>query len=193
MPPLTPQELETIAAEVIQQVHPEGLIERCIFRDEVTLILEKSRIHDVIQALREDPRLQFDMLGDVTAIDWQEQGREPRFDVVYHLNSLEKHHRLRLRVPVGEDQDQCRIDSIIDLWRSADFMECEVYDMFGIRFDGHPDLRRILMPENWNGHPLRKDFPLGGSTSFYYKQDTDEYAGEPDDLIPRVRVQDSDV
>lgn len=193
MPLLAPTELETTAAEVVRGVDAAALLDRIIFRDEVTLLVDKRFIKAVIRALRKDPRLAFDLLSDVTAVDYLELGREPRFDVVYNLYSLKHFHRLRLRVPVGEGEEECRIDSICELWAGASFMERETYDMFGIRFDGHPDLRRILMPDDWQGHPLRKDFPLGGAKSFYYKQDTNEYAGEPDDLVPRIRVQEGDV
>ena len=131
------------------------------------------------------------MLSDLTAIDYLNLARTPRFDVVYHLYSLEHYHRLRLKVPVEEED--CSVESICDLWSGASFMEREVYDMFGIGFSGHPNLERILMPDNWKGHPLRKDFPLGGSKSFYFKHETDEYAGEPDDLVPRIRIQEGDI
>ena len=116
-----------------------------------------------------------------------------RMDVVYHLYSYKTFNRLRLRCPVGEQSGQNNIDSVCELWSGANFMERETFDMFGIIFNNHPDMRRIIMPDNWEGHPLRKDFPLGGSESFYYKQDTHEYAGEPNDLVPRIRVQESDV
>ncbi len=185
--------LKAVVEDVVKGTAPNALIESRVAHDEVTLLVDKRWIHEIVKAFKEDPRLEFGMLSEVTAIDWLEEAREPRFDVVYNLVSLTQEHRIRLRAPVGEAEEECRIDTITDLWTGASFMEREVFDMFGIRFDGHPDLRRILMPDNWDGHPLRKDFPLGGSTSFYYKQDTDEYAGEPDDLVPRIRVQDSDV
>lgn len=193
MAKLEPPALLEKASEVIRSVDPGALIETIEFRDEVTLVVDKRPIVAIIRALREKPELRFDFLSDITAIDYLEMERDPRFDVVYHLFSLEHHHRLRLRAPVEEAEAQCRIDTITGLWTTANYHEREVYDMYGIRFDGHPDLRRILMPENWKGHPLRKDFPIGGSTSFYFKQDTDEYAGEPEDLVPRIHVQDSDV
>ena len=189
----TAQESWVSAAEsAVRAAAADALLDTIVFREEGTLVVDRHAIVAVIGTLRENPRTALDMLLDVTAIDYLEVGREPRFDVVYHLFSLAHHSRLRLRAPVPEGEE-CRIGSVTGLWKGASFMEREVWDMFGIRFDGHPNLRRILMPDNWEGHPLRKDFPLGGATSFYYKQDTNEYAGEPDDLVPRIRVQEGDV
>jgi NADH-quinone oxidoreductase subunit C len=190
--PLPPEALAEQAGNIVRSIHPEGLLQTVISSHrEVTLVVDKARIVEIVQKLRDLPELSFTHLSDVTAVDYYNVGREPRFDVVYHLYSFENHHWIRLRVPVGEDQ--CSIDTITGLWSGAAFMERETYDMFGIGFNGHDGLSRILMPDNWEGHPLRKDFPLGGAKSFYYKQDTEEYAGEPDDLVPRMRVQDSDV
>lgn len=188
---LVPAILLETASAAVGAVSADALLDAILFRDEVTLVVDKQYVVKAIEVLRRNPELAFDMLVEVTAIDYLEVGREPRFDVVYALVSLTHRHRIRLRAPVPEAD--CHIQSIVPLWKGADFLEREVFDMFGIVFDGHPDLRRILMPDDWEGHPLRKDFPLGGATSFYYKQDTDEYAGEPGDLVPRIRVQDSDV
>ncbi|MBI3737195.1 NADH-quinone oxidoreductase subunit C [Candidatus Sumerlaeota bacterium] len=188
---LATTDLLTCCREAIRRVNESALMDETVFRDEVTFHVDKRWIVPVIRTLKSDPKLQFDMLSDITAIDYLNLEREPRFDVVYHLYSLENHHRVRLKAPVGEED--CEIESLCGLWSGANFMEREVYDMFGISFANHPDLRRILMPDNWEGHPLRKDFPIGGSKSFYYKHDTDEYAGEPDDLVPRIRVQEGDI
>jgi NADH-quinone oxidoreductase subunit C len=193
MPLLAPTELEQTAAEVIQGIDPAALIDRVVALGEVTLIVQKASLKAIVRALRADARLELNMLCDITAVDYLEVGRLPRFDVVYNLYSLTHFHRLRLRVPVAEDPEECWIDSICDIWSGASFLEREVYDLFGVIFEGHPNLSRILMPDDWKGHPLRKDFPLGGATSFYYKQDTGEYSGEPDDLIPRIRIQQGDV
>lgn len=191
---LMPEEMKTVAEEIARKVAPEALIEATLSPSgELTLMVAREHAHGVIQALRDDPRTAFNALSDVTAVDYLELAREPRFDVIYHLVSYEHAHRIRLHAPVPEDEEACSIRTVTDMWSGASFMERETYDMFGIRFEGHPNLTRILMPDNWIGHPLRKDHPLGGATSFYYKQDTDEYAGEPDDLVPRIRVQDSDV
>jgi NADH-quinone oxidoreductase subunit C len=179
--------------EIIRGVAPEAVIESIVAHGEATIVVAKDRIAEIVRALKSDPRTAMDMLSDVTAVDYLEVARVPRFDVVYHLYSLNHYHRLRLRAPVGEDEAECRIASICGIYSGANYMERETFDMFGIVFDGHPNLTRILMPDNWEGHPLRKDFPLGGSKSFYYKQDTNEYAGEPDDLVPRIRVQETDI
>jgi NADH-quinone oxidoreductase subunit C len=193
VPPLPVQELAEAAAQAIERVRAGAVLERIVHAGEATLVVDKGPIVAILEALRGDARLSFNMLSDVNAVDHLEAGRVPRFDVVYHLYSGQHHHRLRLRAPVDEEPSDCWIDSVCGLWKGASFMERETFDMFGIVFRGHPNLKRILMPDNWIGHPLRKDFPLGGSTSFYYKQDTDEYAGEPDDLVPRIRVQEGDV
>ncbi len=179
------------AKEVIERVNEGAIIEHVISQNEVSIYLHKGWIKPVIAALREDPAMKLDMLSDITSIDYLNLGREPRFDVVYHLYSLEHYHRLRLKCPVEEDE--CTIDSICELWSGANYMEREVFDLMGISFNDHPDLRRILMPDDWDGHPLRKDFPIGGAKSFYYKHDTNEYAGEPDDLVPRIRIQDTEI
>lgn len=191
MPPEQVAELAALARAAIEGVNPTAIIEAEVLHDEVVFYISKKYILPILRRLREAEGLEFDMLSGITAIDYLDLAREPRFDVVYLLYSLTHHHRLRVKCPV--ELDECEIDSICELWSGANYMEREVFDMFGIEFNKHPDMRRILMPENWEGHPLRKDFPIGGSKSFYFKHDTDEYAGEPDDLVPRIRVQDGDI
>jgi NADH-quinone oxidoreductase subunit C len=126
---------------------------------DVTAIVDKSRIREICEYLRDDERMSFTMLSDLTVVDYLK--RAPRFEVVYHLYSIPHGHRLRLRVPVEEGEEV--VESIHDVWKAANWAEREAWDMFGIRFDGHPDLRRILMYEEFEGHPLRKDFPIQGS------------------------------
>jgi len=110
----------------------------------------------VLRALRDEPDFAFNFLIDLTAVDWL--GREPRFEVVYQLKSLARNFRLRVKVPVpGSD---AWVTSVVELWKSANWVERECYDMFGIEFREHPDLRRILMYDSFVGHPLRKDYPV---------------------------------
>lgn len=125
----------------------------------LTLGVSREHAGDVFSCLRHDPRFSFDMLLDVTAVDWLDS-RTPRFDVVYQLLSLSKLHRLCIKIQVSEENPE--VDSLRPIWESANFLEREVYDMFGINFAGHGDLRRILMYDEFVGHPLRKDYPLRG-------------------------------
>jgi NADH-quinone oxidoreductase subunit C len=125
------------------------------FRGEDTLLIAPEKIVEVCRFLKEDPEMAFDLLLDITGIHYLE--REYSYEVVYHLLSLARRRRLRLRVRLGEEGE---IDSVIPVWRGADWHEREAYDLVGIRFKGHPDLRRILMPDDFEGHPLRKDFAL---------------------------------
>jgi len=180
--------------QAVRQRFAEALVEVVVFRGELTLRVRREAVRDVLRFLRDAPDLRFDYLSDVTAVDFLEANnmrRVPRFEVVYHLLSLDYLHRVRVKAPVPEEDP--RIDSVQDIWPTANWHEREVFDMFGITFDGHPDLTRILMPDDWEGHPLRKDFPIGGAVSFYFKRGTNEYAGEPPDMIPRIRRQDSDI
>jgi NADH-quinone oxidoreductase subunit C len=186
-----PETLFERIGEVLAGVSSSAVVQSKRDRDELSFTLARPWLRPAVVALRDADGLRFDMLSDITAIDYLFEERLPRFDVVYHLYSLPYSHRVRLKVPVEEEDAE--VDSLCGLWSGANFMEREVYDMFGIRFRGHPDLRRILMPEDWVGHPLRKDFPLGASKSFYFKREVQEYAGEPKDLVPRIRVQDGDV
>ncbi|MFI5107989.1 MAG: NADH-quinone oxidoreductase subunit C [Terriglobales bacterium] len=127
-------------------------------RDELTIVLKRTAIRQACALLRDDPALQFNFLADITGVDWYPS--EPRFELVYHLLSIPRHARLRLKVRLaGEDPS---LESITSVWPSANFFEREVYDLFGVRFAGHPNLRRIMMPEDWEGHPLRKDYPVEG-------------------------------
>jgi NADH-quinone oxidoreductase subunit C len=128
-------------------------------RGDLTAVVEPSRLVEVLRLLRDDAATAFDMLMDLSGVDYLGYpGRSgPRFEVVYHLYSLEKNHRLRVRV--GVPADPCEVDSVVPLWPSADWMEREAFDLYGIRFRGHPDLRRILLYDEFEGHPLRKDYP----------------------------------
>jgi NADH-quinone oxidoreductase subunit C len=127
-------------------------------RDEMTIFVDRSDIRDACALLRDDPECPFNFLSDVTCVDWYPS--EPRFEVVYHLLSISKKERVRLKVHLNSSSTS--IDSITSLWPGANFFEREVYDLFGVRFAGHPYLRRIMMPEDWEGHPLRKDYPVEG-------------------------------
>ncbi len=125
---------------------------------ELTVSLPAKALLGMSTFLRDTPGLEFDFLSDVTAVDWGLEA-EPRFEVVYHLYSIKHRHRIRMKVPVAEGTG---VPTVSKIWKTANWHERETYDMFGIRFDNHPDLRRILMPDDYEGHPLRKDFPLRG-------------------------------
>ncbi len=160
-------------------------------RGDLSLTVDRTVIVDVCQRLRDDPDFQFNFCSYITAVDYSALEREPRYEVIYQLYSIAKTHRLRVKAGVPEEDPI--IDTVFPVWASADWLERETFDMFGIIFRGHPDLRRILMPEDWEGHPLRKDFPLGGVKSFYFKRSTEPRAGEPKNLVPRIREQLSDI
>ena len=127
-------------------------------RDEISIYVERSLIREACLLLRDDADCPFNYLADLTCVDWFPS--EPRFEVVYHLLSIPKKERLRLKVRL--DGDSPALDSVTQVWPSANYFEREVFDLFGVRFAGHPYLRRLLMPEDWEGHPLRKDYPVEG-------------------------------
>ena len=136
------------------------------FRKQITLRIKHTANVPILRFLRDDPAAKFDMLTDVTCVDSlrlpEDMMREypERFSVVYQLTSLEHNERLRVKAYVPEEP--CEIDSVAELWDAANWGEREAFDMFGVIFIGHPDLKRILMPDNYEGHPLRKDYPLKG-------------------------------
>ena len=126
---------------------------------DVVVRINRDRVLDFFKLLKLDADFQFNMLVDLTVVDWMDQ-KEDRFEVVYHLLSITKLHRLRIKVSVPEQTPE--IDSVVSLWPGANFMEREAWDMYGVVFKGHPDLRRILMYDEFTGHPLRKDYPVQG-------------------------------
>jgi len=126
------------------------------FRGEVTVTVKKEKIVAICTFLRDN--LKYNLLSDVTAVDYL--GSEPRFMMVYNLYSIPNKDRLRLKAPVAEESTV--VDTVSGVWSSADWLEREVFDLFGITFTGHPDLRRILLTDDWIGYPLRKDYPLQG-------------------------------
>ncbi|MDR3749342.1 MAG: NADH-quinone oxidoreductase subunit C [Acidobacteriota bacterium] len=127
-------------------------------RNELTIWVDRTCLRQACQTLKDDGVLQYSTLADITCVDWYPS--EPRFEVVYHLFSIpnKKYVRLKVKVP-GSDP---AVDSLVPIWPGANSFEREVFDLFGVRFDGHPNLTRIMMPENWEGHPLRKDYPVEG-------------------------------
>ena len=127
-------------------------------RNEIGIYVERSSIRDACALLRDDKECPFNYLADLTCVDWFPS--EPRFEVVYHLLSISKKERVRLKVRL--DGGSPALDSVTPVWPSANYFEREVFDLFGVRFAGHPYLRRLLMPEDWEGHPLRKDYPVEG-------------------------------
>jgi len=150
--------------EMVRKKFPQAIIETVEFRGEQTIVLKPEHLVAICSYLHKN--LKYTFLSTVTAVDWFE--RVPRYDVVYHLLSIQHQSELRLKVRVGErgvgaDSSQSpSVPTVVGVWPTANWYEREIYDLFGITFAGHPDLRRILMPMDWTTHPLRKDYPLSG-------------------------------
>ena len=134
---------------------PDALLDTHAQHGDPTAVVATSRILEVLQFARDDSQFSFEMLTDLCAVDYLP--RKPRFEVVYHLYSLAQNHRLRIKVQLPEDAPS--VASAASLFASADWMEREAWDLYGIHFEGHPDLRRILLYDEFEGHPLRKDYP----------------------------------
>jgi len=191
----------------------EQLISASVAFDELTIQLPRQHLHDICLILRDDPEFQFNMLLDVCGVDYLQYGHtewetesttatgfergvdrhlfdqrnpvnDPRFATVYHLLSLPLNHRVRLRVPL--DEHELMVDSVCDIWMSANWFEREAFDLFGITFNNHPDLRRILTDYGFVGHPFRKDFPLIGKVEARYDAAMKRVIYEPVSIQPRV-------
>jgi NADH-quinone oxidoreductase subunit C len=175
--------------QAVRDRFPEAVVASHAYRGDATLVLRRESLVEVARTLKQDPAFQMNFLIDITAVDYSAFGKKPspaffassgvavrpkaeipdedpwpgppspaRFAVVYHFYSLALKHRLRLSVPVEEENPE--VDSLTSLWGASDWLEREVWDMFGIRFHGHPELKRILMYEEFEGHALRKDYPV---------------------------------
>jgi NADH-quinone oxidoreductase subunit C len=146
--------LELIAQEVREKLGDDAVVGTLFYREQATLEVAPARVHDVLEWLRE----QYEFLASLHGCDYLPE--EPRLGVHYQLLARERRDRLNVKTRVGVDEPRLR--SVVDLFPTANFQEREVYDMFGVEFEGHPDPRRILMPEDYEGHPQRRDFPIGG-------------------------------
>ena len=149
-------------AKMIEEKFSGQVLGTMTYAGQVSVMLRKDRIKDTCLYLRDEPLLKMDHLADLAAVDYSAYPGDsgPRFEVVYNLISTVYRHRIRLKVRLPEEDP--RIDTVASVWHTANWHEREAYDLMGITFDGHPDLRRILLPEDWEGHPLRKEYPLKG-------------------------------
>jgi NADH-quinone oxidoreductase subunit C len=160
------EEQQPLAVQKIQEKYPDAILDVSDARGELTITARKDVIYELMAFLKNDSELAYNFLADVTAVDYSlmedvlMKYDYARFMVVYHLLSTERKERLRVKVPVHEKEPS--ILSMASIWKVANWLERETYDMFGITFENHPDLRRILMPDDYEGHPLRKDYPLRG-------------------------------
>jgi NADH-quinone oxidoreductase subunit C len=149
---------------LIQERFPGDIVASRLFRGEKTIAVKKDNIVAICRLLRDSPETNYNYLSDLTAVDLLEAVDEdsgvPRFEMVYNMYSMGTFQRFRLKAQVSEDDPA--IDTVEVVWPNANWAEREVFDLFGITFNNHTDLRRIMMPDDWVGHPLRKDFPLGG-------------------------------
>jgi NADH-quinone oxidoreductase subunit C len=160
--------------ETIKAALPGAVTGSSVAFGQLTLNVDATRVVDVVRSLRDDPALRFVSFIDVTAVDYP--GREKRFDVVYHLLSPTLNERIRLR---AEASETTQVPSIIEVFPGADWFERECYDLYGVIFTGHPDMRRLLTDYGFDGHPLRKDFPLTGFVEVRYDDQEKRVVYEP--------------
>lgn len=152
----------SIVVKKIKEAFAGSILETAIFRNEVTHVVKKDALLDICRFLKGDKDLKMNYLSDVVGVDYHP--RTPRFEVVYHLYSIPRKHRLRLKIRVEDNE---KVPSITGLWKAADCAEREAFDMFGIIFEGHPNLKRMYLADDWEGFPLRKDYPLKGYKDEY--------------------------
>jgi NADH-quinone oxidoreductase subunit C len=148
--------------EIIERLKsrfPDDILSVTEFREQTGITINKKNLLEIAGFLRNEPDLGFDLLRDLCGVDYLNK-RTPRFEVVYQMYSIKNKHCIRLNVQVS--QKDAHVNSVTSIWTGANWHERECFDLFGIVFDGHPDLRRILMPEDWEGYPLRKDYPVEG-------------------------------
>ncbi|MEO1292950.1 MAG: NADH-quinone oxidoreductase subunit C [Pseudomonadota bacterium] len=169
-------------AEMIESIIPEPFVAATVAFNELTMEVSASEIDDVLKTLRDNSACQFTSLIDITAVD--NPGREKRFDVVYHLLSIPQNQRIRVKAAVRENEG---LPSVTEIYPVADWFEREVFDMYGVLFTGHPDLRRILTDYGFRGHPLRKDFPTTGYTEVRYDEAEKRVVYEPVTLVQDYR------
>lgn len=164
--PVSSEQAPSPLVTALQREHPEWLSQVIEAHGEITIIVPQELIFTVCSFLKGWPEGRFDFLADLCGADRGVE-EEPRFEVNYHLFSTTKYHRLRLKVLLNEED--MHVQSVTAVWRTANWHERETFDLFGVIFDGHPDLRRILLPEDWQGYALRKDFPLRGYEPYSLK------------------------
>jgi len=179
--------LETLAA-ALQAAVPDALSSVIVDRGEITVVVPAQGLPDLMRELRDRPELRFEMLIDVCGVDYSTFGEGAwegrRFAAVYHLLSLAQNWRLRVRV-FAPDDDFPVLPSVIDVWPAANWFEREAFDLYGIVFDGHPDLRRLLTDYGFVGHPFRKDFPLSGYVEMRYDPEQGRVIYQPVTIEPR--------
>jgi NADH-quinone oxidoreductase subunit C len=148
----------SVVAEQLRAWNPNAIEEVTEFRGETTIVLPRKILRAAAEHCRDNAELKFDLLTDATCVD--RYPHEPRYELNYHLVSIPRRRKVRLKVRLsGAD---AVVDTLVPVWPGANWLEREIFDLFGIQFTGHPDLRRILLPEDWEGHPLRKDYPVEG-------------------------------
>lgn len=180
--------------EHVEKLLGDRLVSSVQANGELTITVDSKDIKPVCLNLRDSAETRFNQLVDLCGVDYLEYGAEeparkwsgPRFTVVYHLLSVEHNHRLRVKVFL--DNETTIVESVTDVWKGADWFEREVFDLFGILFEGHPDLRRILTDYGFVGHPFRKDFPLSGYVEMRYDPDKGRVVYEPVTIEPRTLV-----
>lgn len=185
--------IEVLLAQAKQRFG-ESLLEEQTDRSELTLTIDKTSVLDVCKELRDNPVFGFEQLIDLCGVDYSDFGRaegclddiQLRFAVVYHLLSIENNHRIRVRTFL--DDEEPIVASAVGIWRVADWFEREAFDLFGIIFEGHSDLRRILTDYGFIGHPFRKDFPLSGHVEMRYDPDKGRVVYQPVTIVPRTLV-----
>ena len=154
----SPQPLDPV--EAVRAALPDALLDVRVFRDETTLIIDRESVPEVARYLRDTAGLVYNFLSDISAVDYYPDTNRPeRFGVSYHLLSMLYNRRLRLKVYVPEEEPE--VPTLVNVWPGANWLEREIFDMMGIMFSGHPEMRRLLMPEDWDGYPQRRDYPLG--------------------------------